>query len=81
MSLVRSEKVRIFYCAKNMITRKQKEEITGELAKKFAEEKIAIFSRVHGVSVAKLAAFRRELKKIKGAQEKELGIDWCTLFV
>ncbi|MFY9461902.1 MAG: 50S ribosomal protein L10 [Candidatus Sungiibacteriota bacterium] len=52
-----------------MITKKQKEEITDELAKKFAEEKIAIFSRVHGVSVARIAAFRRELKKI-GAELK-----------
>lgn len=52
-----------------MITRKQKEEIAAELAKKFTEEQIAIFSKVHGVSVAKLAAFRRELKKI-GAELK-----------
>ncbi len=52
-----------------MITKKQKEEIVGELTKKFAEEKIAIFSRVHGVSVARLSVFRRELKKI-GAEIK-----------
>lgn len=52
-----------------MITKKQKEEIIGELTKKFAEEKIAIFSRVHGVSVARLSEFRRELKKI-GAELK-----------
>ncbi|MDO8560825.1 MAG: 50S ribosomal protein L10 [bacterium] len=52
-----------------MITKKQKEEIVSELSKKFAEEKIAIFSKIHGVSVAKISAFRRELKKI-GAELK-----------
>ena len=73
---MRSQKGRVFYsdfvsgrAEIRMITRKQKEKIASELAKKFAEEKIAIFSKVHGVSVGKLAAFRKDLKKI-GAELK-----------
>ncbi len=52
-----------------MLNKKQKEEVVSEIAKKFAEEKIALFSQIRGIPVAKLNAFRRELKKI-GAELK-----------
>lgn len=52
-----------------MQTRIQKEEIIVDLAKKFELEKIAVFSQIRGISVAKLSLFRRELKKM-GAELK-----------
>lgn len=52
-----------------MLTKKQKEELVTDLAKKFAEEKIALFSQIRGIPVLKLNALRRGLKKI-GAELK-----------
>ena len=52
-----------------MLNRAEKEKIVQDLAKKFGDEKIAIFSQIRNVPVAKLNAFRRELKKL-GAELK-----------
>lgn len=45
------------------ITKAKKQEVAKELVDKFTRKKIAIFSDFHGVSVAKLQALRRLLKK------------------
>jgi large subunit ribosomal protein L10 len=45
------------------LTKAKKQEVTKELADKFSRKKIAIFSDFHGVSVAKLQALRRLLRK------------------
>ena len=55
-----------------MLNRAEKEKIVQDLAKKFGDEKIAIFSQIRNIPVAKLNAFRRELKKL-GAELKSLG--------
>lgn len=52
-----------------MLTKAQKEKIVDELERKFSEEKIAIFSQIRGIPVAKLNSLRRDLKKL-GAELK-----------
>jgi len=52
-----------------MLTRTQKEKIVEDLAKKFTEEKIAIFTKVYKIPISKLDELRRGLKKI-GAELK-----------
>lgn len=52
-----------------MLTRNQKQKVVEGLTERFARQKISIFADIHGISVAKLAAFRRELKNI-GAELK-----------
>lgn len=47
-----------------MQTRSEKENIVGELTDRFRRQRISIFTDIRGISVAKLAAFRRELKKL-----------------
>ncbi|MBI2122404.1 MAG: 50S ribosomal protein L10 [Candidatus Sungbacteria bacterium] len=49
-----------------MITKQKKSEIIKNLADKFSRKKIAIFSDLHGVSVAKLQSLRRNLRKSGG---------------
>lgn len=45
------------------ITKAKKQELTRELIERFKKQKISIFSDFHGISVAKLQALRRTLKK------------------
>lgn len=52
-----------------MLTKSQKEKIVDDLAKKFAEEKIVIFSKIHKIPLQRLDDLRRKLKKI-GAELK-----------
>lgn len=52
-----------------MLNKAQKQKIVEELADKFKRQKIAIFSDFHGISVVKLQALRRLLKK-EGAEYK-----------
>jgi large subunit ribosomal protein L10 len=52
-----------------MLTKKQKAEVVEELQDRFSRQKVSIFATVRGVSVDKLQAFRRELRKI-GAELK-----------
>lgn len=54
---------------KPMLTKSQKEKIVDDLAKKFAEEKIVIFSKIHKIPLQRLDDLRRKLKKI-GAELK-----------
>lgn len=49
-----------------MLLKSQKSEIIKDLADKLSRQKIAIFSDFHGVSVAKIQALRRLLKKSGG---------------
>lgn len=46
-----------------MLTKAQKSKVIDDLADKFKRTKIAIFSDFHGISVTKLQALRRLLKK------------------
>lgn len=46
-----------------MLTRGEKAEVVGELADKFKRQRVSIFTDIRGIGVAKLSAFRRELKK------------------
>ncbi len=46
-----------------MLTRDQKKNIVDDFADRFKRQKIAFFSDFHGVSVAKMQALRRLLKK------------------
>lgn len=48
-----------------MLTRTQKTKIVEDFAEKFKRQKIAIFSDFRGISVAKLQALRRLLKKVE----------------
>ena len=52
-----------------MLTRQQKEKLVAGLEDKFRRQQISIFADLRGISVAKLSAFRRELRKI-GAELK-----------
>lgn len=52
-----------------MLNRQQKEKLVSELDDKFRRQRVSIFADLRGISVAKLSAFRRELKKI-GAEFK-----------
>ena len=52
-----------------MLTRTQKAIMVEELEKRFKKSAVSIFASFKGISVGKLAAFRRELKKI-GAEFK-----------
>ncbi len=52
-----------------MLTRAQKEEVVGELTGRFQRQRVSIFADFRGISVAKLSALRRELKKL-GAEFK-----------
>lgn len=52
-----------------MLTRQQKEKLVAGLKDKFLRQRVSIFTDLRGISVAKLSAFRRELKKI-GAELK-----------
>lgn len=53
----------------NMLNRAQKAVIVEELEKRFKKSAVSIFASFKGISVGKLAAFRRELKK-DGAEFK-----------
>lgn len=57
------------------ITKAKKIEVAKELADKFSRKKIAIFTDFHGVSVSKLQALRRLLKK----EEAEYRVSKKTL--
>lgn len=46
-----------------MLNKAQKSKIIEDIADKFRRQKVAIFSDFHGVSVAKISALRRLLKK------------------
>mgnify|MGYP001561765654 FL=1 len=46
-----------------MLTKTQKQQIVADMADKFKRQKIAVFSDFRGISVAKLQALRRLLKK------------------
>lgn len=52
-----------------MLTRTQKEKVVDDLAKKFAEEKIVIFSKIHKIPLQRLDDLRKRLKKT-GAELK-----------
>lgn len=52
-----------------MLTRREKEEVVGELTDRFKRQRVSIFADFRGISVAKLGALRRELKKL-GAEFK-----------
>ncbi len=52
-----------------MLSRDQKSKLITELAERFGRQRISIFADIRGLSVMKLAQFRRELKKI-GAELK-----------
>ncbi len=52
-----------------MLKREQKARIVEEIAKKLGDQKIALLSDFHGVSVGKMQALRRALKK-EGAEYK-----------
>jgi len=52
-----------------MLTREQKTGIVAELRDRFARQRILIFTDIRSISVAKLTALRRELKKL-GAELK-----------
>lgn len=52
-----------------MLTRDEKAELVEGLKERFSRHRISIFTDIRGISVAKLMAFRRELKKI-GAELK-----------
>lgn len=52
-----------------MLTRDQKSAVVEQLQDKFQRQRVSIFTDIRGVSVAKLMALRRELKKI-GAELK-----------
>lgn len=52
-----------------MLTKVQKEKVVESIRQKFEQEKIAVFSRIYQIPIAKLNAFRRELKKL-GAEMK-----------
>ncbi len=68
--------MRLFIYFKIMITKAQKAKIVDDLSDKFKRQKIAIFSDFHGVSVAKLQALRRLLKK----EDAEYKVAKKTLF-
>ena len=59
-----------------MLNRTQKENIVKDLSDKFKRVKIAIFTDLHGISVAKSQALRRLLRK----QESEYKVSKKTLF-
>ena len=52
-----------------MLTREEKATVVTELEDKFSRQRVSIFTDIRGISVAKLTALRRELKKI-GAEFK-----------
>ena len=52
-----------------MLRRTDKAKIVEELQDRFERQRVSIFTDIRGISVAKLSAFRRELKKI-GAEFK-----------
>ena len=52
-----------------MLTRQQKEKLVAGLEDKFRRQRVSIFTDLRGISVAKLSAFRRELRK-SGAELK-----------
>lgn len=52
-----------------MLTRTQKEEVVSGLTERFKRQRVSIFADFRGISVAKLSALRRELKKL-GAEFK-----------
>lgn len=52
-----------------MLTKSEKAELVRELADRFGRQRLSIFTDIRGISVAKLSAFRRELKAL-GAELK-----------
>jgi len=53
-----------------MITRKQKEDLVGELKDKLVKTKAAVFADYTGLSVAKMTELRRKLRAAGGAELK-----------
>ncbi|MEK9166258.1 MAG: 50S ribosomal protein L10 [Patescibacteria group bacterium] len=52
-----------------MLTKSEKREVVEGLIDRFRRQRVSIFADFHGISVAKLSALRRELKKL-GAEFK-----------
>ncbi len=52
-----------------MLSLSEKQKIVEELTERFRKQKVSIFADIHGIAVAKLTQFRRELKNV-GAELK-----------